>query len=101
MHVGAGAVALGAAALAMSTVKGSPRHRQVGTVYFGAMFTVAVTAIPVTWFRPNPFLFCVALFSFYLAFSGFRSGRRNHRPSSIDRRPSTALLRGRCCSRPW
>jgi uncharacterized membrane protein len=83
-HVLAGAIALIAALLAASNRKGSKNHRKIGTVYFWSMFAVAVTAIPVTFVRPNPFLFAIALFSFYMAFAGYRRGKAKYRPEALD-----------------
>lgn len=83
-HVLAGLIALLAALVAASNRKGGKRHRQIGTVYFWAMFTIAVTAIPVTFIRPNPFLFAIALFSFYMAFAGYRRGKTKYRPEPVD-----------------
>lgn len=53
-------------------------------VFFWAMLGVAVTAIPVTFVRPNPFLFFIALFSFYMAFAGYRRGRKRHSDGPVD-----------------
>ena len=53
-------------------------------VFFWAMLGVAVTAIPVTFVRPNPFLFFIALFSFYMAFAGYRRGRKRHTDGPVD-----------------
>ena len=84
IHVASGVVALITALIAASNRKGSKRHRQVGTVFFIAMVSIGVTAIPVTFFRPNPFLFFVALFSFYMAFAGYRRGRKTFAPRAVD-----------------
>lgn len=85
VHVLAGAVSLATALLAMSVKKGSRNHRKVGTVYFWAMLVVGVTAIPVTFIRPNPFLFAIAIFSFYFAFAGYRRGKTKYEPNSVDK----------------
>lgn len=76
LHVFAGSLALLAAVIAISLRKGSPRHNLVGLIYFGAMMTVAVTALPVSIIRPNLMLFFVALFSSYMAYAGWRFGKR-------------------------
>lgn len=85
VHVLAGALALITALLAMSLKKGSRNHRKVGTVYFWAMLVIGVTAIPVTFIRPNPFLFAIAIFSFYFAFAGYRRGKSNYEPTLADK----------------
>lgn len=84
LHVLSGIVALGAAAFATSSRKGALFHRRVGSGFFWAMLGVGVTAIPVTFVRPNPFLFFIALFSFYMAFAGYRRGRKRYTDTYID-----------------
>ena len=76
IHVLAGIIALLAAMSAVSFRKGAPKHNLAGRVYFWAMMTVAATAIPVSIIRPNLMLFFVALFSSYLAYAGWRLGRK-------------------------
>lgn len=83
-HVFFGALALVTAFLAAMTKKGAQTHRRIGTVYFWSMFGVAATAIAVTFFRPNPFLFFIAIFSFYMAFAGYRRGKSKFQPSALD-----------------
>jgi uncharacterized membrane protein len=75
LHVAAGVVALGAGSVALVTTKGGRRHRRAGRVFVYAM-AVVVGTVPVllaadpTQFRV--FLTLVAVFSGYLAFSGYR-----------------------------
>jgi hypothetical protein len=61
------------APLAMLTVKGGRAHRLCGKVYFWAMAVVAVTAVVLALWRPQIFLALLAVFSFYMAFSGYRA----------------------------
>jgi len=87
VHIVCGMTALFVAPGAMLTVKGSLWHRRWGKVYFWAMAAVAVTAILLSLIKPNLFLLMVALFSFYLAFSGYRAlylKRPSDRPSALD-----------------
>ena len=87
LHITSGAVALIVAILAIALKKGTTFHRNLGRVFFAAMSLVFITAIhlsfidvPINWF-----LFGVAIFSYYLAFTGFRAGReRKNLPSTID-----------------
>lgn len=83
-HVVSGVVALVSAFVATGVAKGAKLHRRVGAVFFWAMLAVGATAIPVTFVRPNPFLFFIALFSFYMAFAGYRRGRKRHTDTTID-----------------
>lgn len=56
--------------------KGNLLHKQMGRVYFYGMSTVFVTAVLfVSLVRWNTFLFAIAVFSFYLCYSGFRAIR--------------------------
>jgi len=86
IHILAGTIALFVAPAAMVTVKGGLAHRRWGKVYFWAMATVAVTAVALAAWRPNYFLLLVAVFSFYLAFSGYRTlfRKRSGGPDTLD-----------------
>lgn len=54
--------------------KGGKLHRQVGKVFFWCMFWVFISAmLLISFVRFNPFLMVIAVFSFYLAFSGYRA----------------------------
>ena len=72
VHILAGTVALIVAPIALMTVKGGPTHRRWGKVYFWAMGVVAMTAVVVAYWRNIPFLMLTAVFSFYMALSGYR-----------------------------
>jgi len=73
IHITAGTIALVLAPLAMLTVKGGRAHRLWGKIYFWAMAVVAVTAVVLALWRPQIFLALLAVFSFYMAFSGYRA----------------------------
>lgn len=72
IHICAGTVALVVAPGAMITVKGGLWHRRWGKTYVWAMFVIAATGTVMSFLRPNFFLLMVAVFSFYLVFSGYR-----------------------------
>jgi len=91
IHIAAGMLALVVAPGAMVTVKGGRAHRRWGKIYFWAMATVAVTALVLAAWRPNYFLLMVAVFSFYLAFSGYRALYRK-RPGDVGPLDWTATL---------
>lgn len=78
IHIFAGMTALVVAPVAMVTAKGGRAHRRWGKVYFWMMAVVAVTALPLGFWRPNYFLMLVAVFSFYFAFRGYRSLAHKH-----------------------
>jgi len=75
VHIAAGTSAFLLAPLALSTAKGGKTHKRWGMVYLWSMGVVAATALPMALYRPVLFLALVAVFSFYLAFSGFRVTR--------------------------
>ena len=72
VHICAGTIALLVAPGAMVTVKGGLWHRRWGKAYVWAMLVIAVTGAVMSFLRPNLFLLMVAVFSFYLVFSGYR-----------------------------
>lgn len=80
LHVAAGVIALGAGAVALLATKGGRRHRRAGKGFVASMAVVVVTVFPLlaldfSGFRV--FLALVAVFSGYLAFSGYRSVPRH------------------------
>jgi hypothetical protein len=88
-HIGAGTLALGLAPAAMLTTKGGPAHRRWGKIYFWAMAVVAATALALSLWRPQLFLTLLAVFSFYMAFTGYRALFRKRPtegqgPSAVD-----------------
>jgi len=74
LHVLAGVTGFFVAPAAMMTVKGGLWHRRWGKIYFWAMTFAALSAIALSTFglRKNPFLTFIGVFSFYLAYSGYR-----------------------------
>ena len=87
LHILAGFIALGIAYVLLFIKKGNKRHKKLGMIYVYGMTTIFVTAIPLSLLGEfNPFLFVIAIFSFYLAFSGYRQGRdRNGAREQIDK----------------
>ena len=85
LHIAAGAVALAAAAVALSTAKGRAHHVRAGRVYAAAMALVCVTALPLAVLGADVVLLLVAVFSFYLVFAGWRFARNaSGRPRPVD-----------------
>lgn len=85
IHIICGTIALICAALAIVVEKGKTTHIRVGRLYFRAMFGIFLTAIPMSVFTKNIFLFLIAIFSFYLAFAGRRfASNRKGIPTNID-----------------
>ena len=75
IHILGGSIALLSAAVAVATKKGGQQHRRFGRYYTAGMLCIFVTAVPLALLTNNVFLFLIALFSFYLVFSGFRFAR--------------------------
>ena len=85
IHITVGSIALLCAALALSTAKGKKIHVLSGKTYFWSMVIIFLTAIPMAIINGNVFLFLIAIFSFYLAFSGMRFARnRKGVPTYVD-----------------
>src|SRR5580765_5064356 len=76
IHILFAGTALVIAPLAMITVKGGLWHRRWGKIYFWAMAGVALSAAVMCWLRSGLFLFLIAIFSFYLALTGYSVLRR-------------------------
>ena len=94
-HIVFGSLALVIAPLAMITTKGGLWHRRWGKIYFWAMTGVALTATILCWLGSGLFLFLVAIFSFYLAFTGYKVLRRKKpeaRPDIFDWSAAGAML---------
>ncbi|MEE2781834.1 MAG: hypothetical protein VYE04_00625 [Pseudomonadota bacterium] len=75
IHMLAGTIALGCAALAVSFEKGKKIHVLSGKTYFWSMVAIFLTALPMSIIKTDIFLFLISIFSFYLAFAGMRFAR--------------------------
>ena len=72
IHILFGSVALFVAPAAMLTRKGGLWHRRWGKIFFWAITGVAITAVVMSLIRSGLFFLLIALFSFYLALTGYR-----------------------------
>jgi uncharacterized membrane protein len=72
IHIIAGFTALLTGIVALATQKGGSKHRIAGLGFFWAMVGILITALALATIRPNVFLFLVGVFSFYMAFTGYR-----------------------------
>ncbi len=77
IHIAFGVAALIGAAFALTYPKGSPRHVAAGRVYVAAMTGIFLTALMMAYAKSLTFLFFIAVFSFYLALTGWLHAR-NH-----------------------
>lgn len=72
LHVTAGGISLIAGLLAIITTKGKKAHILTGKIYFWAMTAIFLTALPIAIPDKKIFFLCIAVFSYSLAFSGYR-----------------------------
>ncbi len=73
VHAANGAVALLAGPVAMAARKGQRLHRAAGRLYAAAMVATAVSALYLALATRNLLLLVIAVFSFFLVFSGWRA----------------------------
>ncbi len=97
IHILFGSVALFVAPAAMMTGKGGAWHRRWGKVFFWAITGVAITAVVLSVIRSGLFFLLVAVFSFYLALTGYRILYRKtaeQRAGKVDWTAATAMILG-------
>jgi uncharacterized membrane protein HdeD (DUF308 family) len=81
IHSVSGTFALSSGVVSMVAQKGHKYHRTFGKIYFWSMFGIFITAVPLSMMMRHFFLFYSAIFSFYLAFTGYRH-TQNKKPIS-------------------
>jgi uncharacterized membrane protein len=72
-HIAAGFAALITGAISILTQKGGKIHRTTGKIYYWAMSLVALTALVISVYKGITFLFLIAIFSYYMTFTGYRT----------------------------
>lgn len=96
LHVLGGSSALAGALGAIVTQAAGMAHdwhRRTGLVFFWGMALLFVTSIPLAVLASSVFLLLVALFSFYMAFSGLRHARRRRGGASrVDRGAALGMV---------
>lgn len=73
IHIISGFLALFCGAIAILTKKGKGIHVLVGRIFFWAMILVAVSALYLSVVNVIPFLFLIAILSFYLTWTGYKA----------------------------
>ena len=92
IHIGFGILALVAVPVLLVLPKGDRRHARLGLGYVVGMTGVFLTTLLLVVLKPNPFLFAVGLFSFYLVFSGWRAARQGRGANGwLDRAAAAAM----------
>lgn len=93
LHIIAGCIALITSVGALCTKKGKYKHRLFGRYFFYSMNAIFITAIPMALIKNDRFLFCIAIFSYYLAWTGWRYALRKTLPAStFDKLISCLML---------
>ena len=73
IHIISGFLALACGSIAIAIKKGKGIHVRVGQIYFWSMIFVAVTAFYLSIVNVIPFLFLIAILSFYLTWTGYKA----------------------------
>ncbi|QKZ11276.1 DUF2306 domain-containing protein [Spirosoma sp. KUDC1026] len=89
-HIAAGMIALLTGLVPMFSKKGGKLHNRSGLIYVYCMITVAITALLLCGLQPfkmmRLFLTGIAVFSFYLCFTGWRAtSQKMGRITTFDR----------------
>ena len=70
IHVVSGTIGLFLGSFQLFAKKGSKTHKKIGKIFFYAMVTNALTAMPMSFLHTNYFLFIVGVFGLYMALTG-------------------------------
>jgi len=85
IHIISGFTALTSGLIVFILKKGNKQHKKIGRVFFYAMLMVIVSALLISVFKQNLFLFMIAIFSLYMNYSGYRSiQNKTLKPNSLD-----------------
>ncbi len=87
LHVGVGVLCLGLGPGVLLSRPGSAGHRTRGRLFLRLMAAMGVSAFLLLCLRFNSFFFVLAVFSYYLAFSGYRVLRRKSPERGDGARP--------------
>jgi len=83
VHVAAGILSLLSGLLAIIAKKGGKLHRKTGLLYFFSMLVIFITALGIVIFIEfNFFLLVIAVFSFFMSFTGYRALKRK-KPNQV------------------
>ncbi|MCB0819428.1 MAG: hypothetical protein KDC13_02305 [Bacteroidetes bacterium] len=73
LHIAGGMTGLITGLFNVTGKKGSRAHKKTGLIYVAGMFAATLCGIVLAFMKDNNFLFLIGIFSFYLAFTGYRS----------------------------
>ncbi|WP_234736178.1 DUF2306 domain-containing protein [Tellurirhabdus bombi] len=88
IHIAAGFTALLVGIIPMIAKKGGRVHNRAGNIFYWCMAVVCLTALYLVFFKPSSlFLLFIAIFSFYMCFTGRRVLRLKkavNQPTALD-----------------
>lgn len=73
LHALSGGISLIAGLIAILTKKGQKWHNKSGIIYYWGMIAVVLTGLVLGFYRMNIFILTIAVFSFYMVFTGRRT----------------------------
>jgi len=73
LHISGGMLGLITGMINMINRKGGKLHKLIGKLYVTGMFVATISGMFLAFIGENQFLFLIGVFSFYLAFSGYRT----------------------------
>lgn len=73
LHISTGLLALLTGSITLAIEKGGKLHRRLGFVFFVAMLAVSFSALSISVLTDNRFLLAIAVFSFYMNYTGYRA----------------------------
>lgn len=73
LHIVAGFIALATGGIALAASKGRNTHNLSGRIFFYAMMLVTLTALLLSLIKDLSFLLMIAVFSGYMAYTGYRA----------------------------
>lgn len=91
LHISGGTISLLLGLVIMLSKKGGKVHQKIGRIYFYAMLTAALVALPMSCIHPNYFLFIIGVFTAFMLVSG---KRYLHKKTTSDVTPIDWLLTG-------
>lgn len=71
-HIIGGGVSLLIGFVILCLKKGNKRHKLLGNLYFYALLSASLLAIPMSFLHPNYFLFIISVFTIYMLLTGKR-----------------------------
>lgn len=92
LHIATGILAFFVAPVALVAKKGGTIHIIWGKIFFWSMMVVALTAVPMTIYHPNLFLFLIAVFSVHLSLVGYRAAAVRKAPNQNTSKRIDSLI---------